>query len=368
MALTPQFLGGVGTAMKDLLIANVASAVASVDINIFGIHLQPFAFLQQWADDLVNQANQAIADASAAQIAADTANSGVSTVASGVTANITGSSSSSNPADVGNSIGILNNTVQSSSQPPQTVIVTTTQDVPIPTGCRTVVMNVFGPSGGGARGGNSGGSGLAGGPSGIGGWQKDISMQASVMTSTLHCVIGTKGLGATSDTTAGADGNGSSYVASADGSVKYCEATAGKGGKPMTTASSSPDWSSLTGAAGSGNGVQTVPGKSGGHGGIRNLFNATDGANGLNVSGGTAGASAGSAGGNGSDDTSTLTPGNGGSGGGGAPGGATGNAGKGGNGGHPGGAAGGGGAFYAVGSNGNGGDGADGEIWLKFVF
>lgn len=66
-------MSGVGTAMKDLLLANVASALAGVSINIFGITLTPFAFLQSWANDLVNQANTAVANAAAAQTSADNA-------------------------------------------------------------------------------------------------------------------------------------------------------------------------------------------------------------------------------------------------------------------------------------------------------
>lgn len=73
MALSSQFMGAVGTAMKDLLLANVASAIGNVSINIFGQTIRPFAFLQQWANDLTDQANQAIADAATAQSSADVA-------------------------------------------------------------------------------------------------------------------------------------------------------------------------------------------------------------------------------------------------------------------------------------------------------
>lgn len=79
MPLTPQFMGAVGTAMKDLLLAHICSAVAGVDIDIFGVHLQPFAFLQQWATDLQDQASQAINDAATAQTSADTAHTAATT-------------------------------------------------------------------------------------------------------------------------------------------------------------------------------------------------------------------------------------------------------------------------------------------------
>ncbi|MEU6582809.1 hypothetical protein [Nocardia sp. NPDC046763] len=60
MALSPQFFSGVGEAMKDLLLANVCAAVGGVDINIFGVDLHPFWFLNDWATNLRNDANTAI--------------------------------------------------------------------------------------------------------------------------------------------------------------------------------------------------------------------------------------------------------------------------------------------------------------------
>lgn len=92
MALSKQFMGGVGVAMKDLLLAHVCSAVAGVSITIFGVTLQPFAFLANWANDLVNQANQAIADAAAAQSTADTTVTGITggTDAAAVAPTVTG--------------------------------------------------------------------------------------------------------------------------------------------------------------------------------------------------------------------------------------------------------------------------------------
>jgi hypothetical protein len=352
-SMTTSFVKAAG----DQGMADLCEAIAG--IQVFGI--KPFAFMQAWADQLHADAQEALATGAQAM-------TNTNTIANGVTANITGSVASNNPSDVGTSVGILNNTVQASSQPPQTVIVTSSQTVSLPTGTRTVVMNVFGAGGGGGRGNSVSGSGLAAGGGGVGGWQKDISLPAYSLTSTLTCHVGTKGLGGGTDNYSGSDG-GTSYVADAAGTTIYVQATGGGGGHPMSSGSSNPDFGPLTGSPGSGNGVSQLPGTSGGHGGIYNLVVATAGAGGINVGGGgAAGAAGGGNGGTGATDTSSLTPGNGGSGGGGGPAGSSGNAGNGGNGGHPGGAGGGGGAFYSFGSNGNGGDGADGEIWLTFVF
>ncbi|MBO0878930.1 MAG: hypothetical protein J2P17_00785 [Mycobacterium sp.] len=340
--------GAFGTAILDGIGANICDWITGASGGIIN--------LKSWSAQLRQDATDAV-------------NNSV-TIANGVNSNITGATPSTNPADVGNSVAVLNNTVQSSSQPPQTTIVTATQNVSIPTGCRTVSMQIFGAGGGGARGQVGGGSGTQGGGGGVGGWNKDVSLPTYAMTSTLHVVIGTKGIGGTADSTPGTAG-GTSYVASADGTTIYAQATGGGGGQPFTSVNPT-DPTVFNGTAGSGNGVAQLPGKIGGHGGCYQSGGiaaaATAGAGGLNVPGGAAGAAGAGTGGNGTDDTSTLLPGNGGSGGGGGGANTTGNAGNAGHGGHPGGAGGGGGAFYTFGSNGNGGDGADGEIWLTFVF
>ncbi len=54
-------MAGVGEAMKDLLLAQVCAALAGVDIDIFGVHLQPFAFLADWGQQLRADADEAIA-------------------------------------------------------------------------------------------------------------------------------------------------------------------------------------------------------------------------------------------------------------------------------------------------------------------
>lgn len=388
---------------EDSAKATMSGGVATAYTNAGEVHktnvLDPISNLLGAVGDVANQIEQAIVNAlkSLAQLMSNvpivgnvlsdiiqnianglnqvfnSANSAVNnlvTVAQGITGNITGSTQSGNAGSVGNAVAILNDTVQSGTQPPQTVIVTSTQSVPIPTGCRTVVMNIFGAAGGGGRGSTSFGSGFPAGGGGIGGWAKDISLPASAMTSTLTCNVGVGGSGGTSDGQAGGTG-GTSSVASSSGSVVYAQATGGTGGVTWNIAIPT-DPSVFDGTPGTGNGVSQVPGRTGGHGGLYSSGGstpvATAGANGLNVNGGAAGAPNGGTGGNGIDDTSTLIPGNGGSGGGGGGGPSTGNAGAGGHGGHPAGAGGGGGGFYTLGSNGNGGAGADGEIWLTFVF
>jgi len=291
-------------------------------------------------------------------------------ISTGITANVTGSTASDKPADVSSAVAILNATVQSSSQPPQTVIVTSTQNVDIPTGCRTVVANVFGAGAGGARGPSVGGAGAAGGGGGIGGWQKDVPLLASSLPATLRCVIGTHGTGATSDNKAGTDG-GTSAITNVAGTTTYLQATGGKGGKPIPqNTSGASAFAAYNGDPGSGAGVASLNGTSGGYGGggTGQAVTGQNGAAGSSVAGGTGGTSEGQAGGDGEDETSTLIPGMGGSGGGGNHAAQFGSAGKGGKGGYPGGGGGGGGMFYISGTNGNGGDGNDGEIWLTFVF
>lgn len=339
--------GAFGTAILDGIGANICDWITGATGGIIN--------LRAWAAELRQDATNAV-------------NSAV-TISQGVTGNITGSSTSSNASDVGNSVAILNATVQSSSQPPQTVIVTSTQDVNIPTGCRTVVFNVFAGGGGGARGIVSGGSGAPGGGGGVGGWQKDIAIAASSLPATLHCVVGTGGAGATTDNTPGGTG-GTSKVTNTAGTTTYVQATGGAGGQPVSATATS-NFDSYNGAPGTGNGIGTLNGQThGGYGGwYGNNTPAEAGANGSSVSGGAGGgASNGTDGGNGQDDTSTLTPGMAGSGGGGGASGTSGSGHNGGNGGHPSGAGGGGGQFWTFGNNGSGGNGADGEIWLKFVF
>lgn len=94
-----QFMAATGTAVKDLTVATIASALADVDINIFGADIHPFGFLRGWATDLTNQANQAIADAATASASAATAQAHSNAVATAVTTG-TGNTPSTAPADV----------------------------------------------------------------------------------------------------------------------------------------------------------------------------------------------------------------------------------------------------------------------------
>ncbi|MFD6357951.1 autotransporter outer membrane beta-barrel domain-containing protein [Nocardia tengchongensis] len=95
MALPPQFFAGVGEAMKDLLLANVCSAVADVDINIFGIDIHPFAFLQTWGTNLRNDANTAIQNSV--------------TIASGI------NGGNSDPTKVANTVGGIQTNIAANS-------------------------------------------------------------------------------------------------------------------------------------------------------------------------------------------------------------------------------------------------------------
>lgn len=94
-----QFMAATGTAVKDLTMATIASALADVDINIFGADIHPFGFLRGWANDLTNQANQAIADAATASASAATAQSHSNAVATAVTTGA-GATPSTTPTDV----------------------------------------------------------------------------------------------------------------------------------------------------------------------------------------------------------------------------------------------------------------------------
>lgn len=72
-------MSAAGTALNDLLLAQVFSAVAGVDINLLGVDFKPFAGLGTWATDLQNQASTAINNANAATAAAATAQSTANT-------------------------------------------------------------------------------------------------------------------------------------------------------------------------------------------------------------------------------------------------------------------------------------------------
>ncbi|MFE3229348.1 hypothetical protein [Nocardia sp. NPDC059228] len=95
MALPPQFFAAIGEAMKDLLLANVCSAVAGVDINIFGVDVHPFAFLGDWATNLRNDANTAIQNSV--------------TIASGI------NGGSSDPTKVATTVGGIQNNIAANS-------------------------------------------------------------------------------------------------------------------------------------------------------------------------------------------------------------------------------------------------------------
>lgn len=291
----------------------------------------------------------------------------ISTTVRGVTGNITGSTETDDPAQIGPAVSTLNQTVQTGAQPPQVTIINSTQPYTQPAGAKSFTFDVFAAGGAGARGPSVSGSGYPGGSGGIGGWQ-EVTIAASSLPPTFMCNVGVGGTPGTADNAAGTAG-GDSTVTSMDGSVIYVQATGGKGGRPVASGSTLPT-TAFNGMPGSGNMTWSVMFPfGGGCGGMRgyNGGSGTDGFNGANGAGGSGGAT-GLAGGNGASNFSASIPGVGGSGGGGGGGGLTGNAGPGGKGGTPAGGGGGGGAFYAGGVNGNGEAGGPGQIWIQANF
>lgn len=306
----------------------------------------------------------------AASLRADASNalSGITTIATGVTGNISGATSSSDPTQVGTAVGTLNTTVQTSATPPKITIVNTTQIYTQDAGAKSFTFDLFGGSGGAARGPSASGSGAPGGGGGIGGWQKGVTILASALPNQFKLVIGAPGTSGSADNTAGTAG-GDTMVTSLDGSVVYLRAGGGGPGLPIPTTATLPT-TAYNGAPGSGNQTWSLANVSGGAGGARGVGNGggTAGSAGSAGAGGAGGANGANAGGDGTSNTSSTVPGLGGSGGGGGGGAATGNAGNGGNGGVPGGAPGGGGGFYAGGFNGNGGTAAPGQAWVQANF
>lgn len=194
MALSQQFLSGVGTAMKDLLLANVASAVSGVDINILGVDVKPFAFLQGWATDLTNQANAAIANAANAQATADAANAGLSTVSTGVTANVTGATVTNDATGVGPAVQLLNATIQAVGSAPQIDVFNQDGTWHAPAGGKTVDLSLVAASGGSAQGG-MGTTGAAGGAGGAGGYSTYTGITMSSLPSSCAVTVGVGGTG-----------------------------------------------------------------------------------------------------------------------------------------------------------------------------
>jgi hypothetical protein len=327
-----------GTGLMDYSLAYVCTAIAGVSI----LGLEPFAFMNSWATNLVDQANTAITNAA-------TAITNTATIATGVTSNITGATSTSSSSGVGPAVSVLNGTVQIASQAPNVQIFNASGTWTMPAGAKSVDVTLIGAGGGGSRGGSSGGDG-GGSPGGGGGGQSTYTFLASALTSTVTITCGTAGTGATTDSTNGGAGTASSFGS-------YISAGGGGGG-PTGTLQTSTYLSPGTQGFGSNNNYSVfggcgawcgVAGQSGGVG----PFSAA----------GAGGSSSGGNGGAGSSPSpsSLIGPGSGGGGGGGAAT-STVNGGNGGAGGFPGGGGGGGGAYYTFATNGNGGNGAGGQV------
>jgi hypothetical protein len=92
-------MAAAGTALEELLLAQVLSAVAGIDINILGNDIHPFAGLQTWATGLEN-------DVSTSINAANAAAAGVTAVQTTVTANSTAIASLSATATANGSGGL----------------------------------------------------------------------------------------------------------------------------------------------------------------------------------------------------------------------------------------------------------------------
>lgn len=80
--LSPRQLGAIGTILVDLLLAQVALALANV--NVFGA--QPFGFLKGWAEDLQKKAQDAYTGAFDAQDSANYANNQLTVLTGGALA------------------------------------------------------------------------------------------------------------------------------------------------------------------------------------------------------------------------------------------------------------------------------------------
>lgn len=297
----------------------------------------------------------------------DTANTGVHTIAAAVTGNITGAVTSTDPNHVGDAVALINETVQTLATPPSLTVLNVTTDIVKDPGAKSYTFDLMAPGAGGGKGPNASGTGGAAGGGGIGGWHT-VSILASALPSTFRIKIGPAGVGATSDNTAGTDA-GNVAIMSTDETVIYAQATGGKGGRPVPSASTPS--TTYNGKNGAGNQTWALIAGyfSGGLGGYRSYNGDAgyDGSNGTSTAGGAGGSSSGGAGGPGESIT-TSEPGIGGSGGGGGSR-ASGNGGAGGDGGTPGGGGGGAGGYYALGVNGTrGGNGGAGRVRMQINY
>ena len=148
-----------GTGLMDYGLAYVCTAIAGVSI----LGLEPFAFMNSWATNLVDQANAAIEGAASAVASS-------ATISAGVTSNITGATATTASDGVGPAVQLLNATVQASGTAPRIDIYNTSATWNKQSGMTTGQIMLVGGGGGGARGGMlayaSGSAGGGGGPAG----------------------------------------------------------------------------------------------------------------------------------------------------------------------------------------------------------
>lgn len=103
-----QFMAAAGTALNDLILAQVLSAVSGVDINILGADIHPFAGLQSWATGLEADASDAINQANAAVTGVATNSAQIASLQAQQTSSTTGGNSvaeSSFPPSLSGTIG-----------------------------------------------------------------------------------------------------------------------------------------------------------------------------------------------------------------------------------------------------------------------
>lgn len=208
-----------GPSLIDYSLAYVCGAIAGV--SIFGI--EPFAFMNSWSTNLVNQANDAFSNAATAIASANTANAGVSTISSGVSGNVTGASVATNPNAVGPAVQLLNATVQAIGNTPQVNVYNQAGTWPKPAGAVSVNLMLCAAGGAGAQGGILIGSyGAAGGGGGPGGYSLYAGITASSLPSTAAVVVGVGGTGG--------DNGGASY----SDSFQRANSTSGPGSNYRT--------------------------------------------------------------------------------------------------------------------------------------
>lgn len=329
-------VGGFSVDLMDQGLAMACGAIAGV--SIFGI--EPFAFMNSFATNLVDQGTTAYNNGI-------TAITGISTISNGITSNVTGATTSSSTTAVGPAVGILNTTVQISGQAVNVVVFNTGGTWAMPAGAKSIDVYLIGGGGGGGDGTPPTGSALGGGAGGGGGFTK-WTFPASAVASTVTVTLGAAGVGGTANGVAGTAGGNTlfgSYLTAGGGGGGTAGGVAGGGIVNGAKGYGTESYVDVTGGAGSAGTGAGVAGNAG-------QFSAGGLAGSGPAPGGNGGAGS-------SPSGSVYSAGSAGGGGGG--GGNAGNGGVGGAGGFPGGGGGGGGGYNTLGTSGHGGNGAGGQ-------